>query len=101
MSFYRLTKRADADLFDIFVYTIENFGSGQARRYSESMSRCFQLLAENPAMGRKADAIGRRIRRHEHGSHVILYEEDAEGVLILAIVHSRSMRDLRATLDEA
>jgi toxin ParE1/3/4 len=45
-------------------------------------------------MGRKADAIGAGVRRHEHESHVVIYEEDADGVLILAIVHGASVRRL-------
>ena len=99
MSAYRLTKRADADLFNIFLYGIKTFGLTQAKRYSESMSRCFQLLADAPAIGRRTEAIARNVRRHEHGSHVILYEEEVDGVLILAIVHSRSLRALRDVLD--
>ena len=38
------------------------------------------------------------VRRHEHASHVILYESVGTGVLILALVHRRSVR--RLTLRE-
>jgi toxin ParE1/3/4 len=99
MSTYRLTKRADADLFHIFLYGIESFGLGQAKRYAESMSRCFQLLADNPGIGRRTEAVGKNIRRHEHGSHVVLYEDESDGVLILAIVHARSMQALQDVLE--
>ena len=34
-------------------------------------------------------------RRHEHKSHVILYEPTDDGVLILAVVHGRSVRRLK------
>lgn len=49
-------------------------------------------------MGRKADVIRPGVHRHEHASHVILYEVSDGGVLILAIVHARSIR--RLTLEE-
>ncbi len=45
-------------------------------------------------MGRKADAIRPGVHRHEHASHVILSEVVTGGVLILAIIHGRSMRRL-------
>jgi toxin ParE1/3/4 len=56
------------------------------------------MLAENPRMGRAADAIAAGIRRHEHGNHVILYEERPGDILILALVHVRSVRRLRDAL---
>lgn len=45
-------------------------------------------------MGRKAEAIAPGVRRHEHGSHVILYEEQSDGIDILAVIHGRSVRGL-------
>jgi toxin ParE1/3/4 len=58
------------------------------------MTRCFERLAENPRMGRKADEFAAGARRHEHARHVIFYDEQADGVLIIAIIHERSMRGL-------
>lgn len=92
MSDYGLTKRAEADLFDIFLFGYEQFGSKQAEAYAAELEHVFQLLADNPRMGREAEAILPGVRRHEHGSHVILYEEASSGVVILAIVHRRSLR---------
>jgi toxin ParE1/3/4 len=54
----------------------------------------YQLLADNPRMGREAEAIAPGIRRHEHGSHVILYEISSDGVVILALVHASSVKRL-------
>ncbi|WP_413990794.1 type II toxin-antitoxin system RelE/ParE family toxin [Labrys okinawensis] len=95
MSSYRLTNQADSDLFDIFVYGIDIFGEVQALNYQKELSWVFGLLAENPHLGRLAPAIGRDIRRHEHASHVILYEEDMEGIVVLAIIHGRAVSRLR------
>lgn len=95
MSSYRLTERAEADVFDIFLFGFEQFGRMQASRYRDELAACFQLLAENPRMGRPAESIAPGVRRHEHGSHVILYEIADDGVLILAVVHGRSVRRLK------
>jgi len=77
------------------VYGGQQFGEAQAEHYHRDLAACFELLAAQPRMGREAKAIGAGIRRHEHGSHVILYEESGEGVLILALVHERSVRRLK------
>ena len=92
MSRYHLTNQARADLHDIFVYGFEQFGERQADAYAAGFDHVFGLLAENPQMGRKAKAIAPSVRRHEYGSHIILYEEASGGVLILAIIHGRSVR---------
>jgi toxin ParE1/3/4 len=96
MSSYRLTRRADQDLIDIYLYTLETFGLVQAERYVEGMRSCFALLADQPRMGRPADIVRPGARRHEHGGHVIFYREDAEqgGVLILTVIHSRRRPEL-------
>ncbi|MGU3422263.1 type II toxin-antitoxin system RelE/ParE family toxin [Methylobacterium sp. D54C] len=94
MSDYTLTARAEADLFDIAVYGYRQFGIRQAEAYADGLERIFQLLADNPRMGRTAAAIRHGVHRHEYAAHVILYEPVEGGVLILAIVHGRSVRGL-------
>ena len=94
MSEYALTKRAEADLFEVFLFGYEQFGERQAEVYAAELEYIFQLLADNPRMGREAETIAHGVRRHEHGSHIILYEVISGGVLILAIVHASSIKRL-------
>lgn len=54
MNSYRLTARAESEILDIFIYGIEQFGLRQARLYKDDMEDCFQLLVDNPRMGRPA-----------------------------------------------
>jgi len=89
-----LSPRASADLLDIYLYGIRVFGPRQADTYLGSFERCFAILAANPRMGRKADAVGKGLRRHEHTAHVVFYEEAAAGVLVVAILHGRQLPDL-------
>lgn len=95
MSRYRLSKRAQRDLFDIFIFGIQQFGERQAEAYAASLEHCFSLLGDNPRMGRLAETIAPAVRRHEHRAHIVLYEQSEEGVLILAVVHGASVRRLR------
>ncbi|WP_342109733.1 type II toxin-antitoxin system RelE/ParE family toxin [Methylobacterium sp. SI9] len=94
MSDYTLTARAEADLFDIAAFGYRQFGIRQAEAYVGDLEHVFQLRADNPRMGRKADAIRPGVHRHEYAAHVILYEPAEGGVLILAIIHGRSVRGL-------
>ena len=92
MAEYRLTSAAENDLLDAFIYGFETFGPAQAEDYRQSMARCFELLADTPRLGRRANDFAPGARRHEHGRHVIFYDERPYGVLIIAIVHERSIR---------
>ena len=66
----------------------------QSDRYQAELQARFALLAEFPNMGRLAPTIGKGIRRHEFGSHVIFYREDERGIIIVSVVHARSVRGL-------
>lgn len=88
---YRLTRQAEPDLLDVFLYGLETFGHLQAQTYAASMEDCLQLLAQNPRIGRLAPSLGPEVRRHQPVSHVILYEKVAFGVLVLAILHKRAL----------
>jgi toxin ParE1/3/4 len=78
----------------IAVFGLKAFGPVQARKYASQLKHCFELLAVNPKMGRITVALGANLRRHEHQSHVILYEETETGILVLGIVHKRNLRRL-------
>jgi toxin ParE1/3/4 len=82
---YELSARANGELKELYLDGIEKF----------SLLNCFELLADNPFMGRKAEAIAPTARRHEHKSHIILYERTDRGVIIQAIVPSRSLTRLK------
>ncbi len=95
MADYKLARRAEDDLLGIYLYGIERFGEAQAERYHAGLSACFALLASRPRIGRLAPSIAPGIRRHEHGSHVVLYEEVEDDIVILALVHRRSVLRLK------
>jgi len=55
MADFRLSSQADSDLGGIAIYTIENFGIEQARRYRDGLEAGFQNLADNPLLGHSAE----------------------------------------------
>jgi toxin ParE1/3/4 len=94
MTEYRLTKAAEDDLLDMFIYGFETFGRRKAEEYRRRMIRCFNLLAENPRLGRGVEQFAAGARRHEHAQHVIFYDEQPYDVRIIGIVHVRSIHRL-------
>ncbi len=95
MTRYGLSERATNDLYRVFLYGYEQFGEAQAEAYAERLHHIFQLLAENPRMGRAAAILGKDVRRHEHGAHIVLYRPSPDGVSILRVVHNRSVVRLK------
>ena len=69
-------------------------GDGENVNFDHPSALDFTLLAEHPRLGRLASSIRTGVRRHEHGSQVIVYGETLDGILILAVVHASSVKRL-------
>lgn len=95
MSEYRISKRAIANLNDIYLFGIDRFGRPRALAYQVELEATFAMLARHPRIGRTSPTIRPGLRRHEHGSHVILYREEVDGVLIVTVLHARQVRGLK------
>lgn len=89
MGKYRLTTRAVRDLSEIADFTLQSFGIEQARFYQDGLNNCFEILAENPQLGRSAAELAPDLRRYEHQSHVVFYIPNETGILIARILHQR------------
>ncbi len=89
MSDYRFSCRAVTDLEAIADFTIKKFGVEQARVYRDSLKACFQHLASNSKMGRKAEQLAPGLRRFEHQVHIVFYTFDDGGLYVVRILHSR------------
>jgi toxin ParE1/3/4 len=96
---FRFSRRAEADLLSI-GYTPRTWGSAQAARYIGELEVCCQMLADNPALGRLCDDVRPRLRRLEHGKHVVFYRQKRGGVLVSRILHQRMLPDRHAIDDQ-
>lgn len=89
MASYRLSRKAADDLDTIYSYTIEQHGLAQAKEYLNLLQRCFEQLADHPGLGRRADRIAPRVRRHECQAHVVFYLPEKAGAYIVRVLHGR------------
>ena len=100
MARFRFSRRAEADLFNIGIYTSRTWGEAQTDRYIRQLENCRQLIADNSALGRPCDEIRPGLRRMEQGKHVVFYREDPGGILISRILHQRMLPENQAIDDE-
>jgi toxin ParE1/3/4 len=95
---YRLSLRARSDLLNIYAFSDARFGRYQADAYHAGFERTFGLLADFPGIGTSADELVAGYRRFRFQSHYIFYTEEADHVLIRALIHVR--QNLRPALFE-
>jgi toxin ParE1/3/4 len=95
---YRLSVRARADLVHIYASSDANFGRYQADAYYSGLERTFGLIADFPGIGTNSDELVVGYRRFRFQSHYIFYSEEADHVLIRALIHVR--QSLRPELFE-
>jgi toxin ParE1/3/4 len=85
---YRLSALAEQNLEEIWSYVAEDSSPGAADRLIDAIIDRFELLAEQPRMGRLRAEFGEGVRSFVVESYVIYYREDRD-VLIARILHGR------------
>ena len=85
MAVYKLSKGASKTISDIYEYSLKSFGEQKADEYYLSMHKTFELLAEQPTLGRRFHEY----HRHEHGHHTFFYKVTDFGILVLHIFHNK------------
>jgi toxin ParE1/3/4 len=50
---YKLTRRAEQDLIDIYIEGFRQFGEAQAEAYAQKLVETFELLAKFPRLARE------------------------------------------------
>ena len=85
---YELSELARSNIKDIARYTIENFGEAQADEYLDGLFYSFDLLTDNPRMGKHvvSDLSG-NLRRYTYRSHYVIYEI-REKIIRIATIRS-------------
>lgn len=86
---YRISSRAEKDLSEIADYTIEVFGEAQAKTYWDGLEQAFQMLAKHRRRGQELEHIHHGLRRWPYQSHIVYYIPEAEGILIVRVLHQR------------
>ena len=96
MTRYIESPLAQQDLIET-IRTIAADNTSAAQSFLRDLEREYQLLAENPEMGRERQDLGRQLRSFSfRNSYLIIYRPINDGVAIAKFLHGA--RDLEALL---
>ncbi|MEZ5690032.1 MAG: type II toxin-antitoxin system RelE/ParE family toxin [Rickettsiales bacterium] len=94
MKLYKFTEIAEHDLSQIVDYTRNRWGSGKALEYIDGLEKIVQRLAVNPDIGIKRDGIRKNILIFPYISHVICYERQEYGIVVVRVLHKNMSLEL-------
>ena len=82
MADFTLSRLADEDLVNIYVYGYQEYGQPQAERYVRDLYSRFELLAAFPGMGIPVRLEDGPCLKFPSGRHVIYYRRTGQGIRI-------------------
>jgi len=91
MAGYRLYRKAENDLDNLYEYGILAFGVEQADRYYDTLLERLERIADSPDQYPFVDYIRPGYRRSICGVHSIFYHEEADGVAIVRILGRQNL----------
>ena len=72
MGRYRLTRKADADLANLYRYGLQNFGVARADKYFDTLTARLEHIADDPLLFPNSE-YREGYRRSVHPPHTIYY----------------------------
>ncbi len=91
MSRYKLTSQAEGDFAELLLYVAAD-DIDAAIRLNDRFTNLFELMAQNPEMGRERPEINEGLRSFPEGNYIVFYRIWAGRVTIARILHAA--RDL-------
>lgn len=87
---YRLTRKASANIRQLYSEGVRLFGTAQADRCFDRIEQTLPLLADSPNLVRERTELSPPARIHPAGSHVVVYTVENDGIiLIVRVRHGR------------
>ena len=92
---WSLTRAAERSLIDIAIWTVETFGPRQAAAYEDDLISVCRNIAAGTARSQDCRRIidpnlPEDLRFVRAGQHFVVFFENAEQVIIIDFLHSRS-----------
>jgi toxin ParE1/3/4 len=88
---FRISREANLDLENIWLYTFENWSKEQADRYVNLLIDEIEYLAQNPLSGQNSEEIRKGYYRSQIKSHFIFYKinQKINKIEVVRISHKR------------
>lgn len=84
---FRVSRAAQEDIRGIGVYTEQQWGRVQRRKYLSGMEARFERLAESPALASERSEFTPPVRIHRYEKHLIVYTAEDDGIFIVRVLH--------------
>jgi toxin ParE1/3/4 len=84
---FHVTKMAERELDQIFVYWAQRAGVDIADRLVDSIEERFALLGDYPFVGRKCDELAPGVFRFLAGDYLIYYRKRRSMIQIIHVIH--------------
>ena len=94
---YRVSKEADRDLDEIFLYWAKRADLSAAERLIDSITDRFSLLCEHPGAGRPSEDMAAGVKCFPAGKYLIYCRKRRRGIDILHIFHGAQDQKKAAT----
>jgi toxin ParE1/3/4 len=85
----RLSPLAQADLDDIWSYTVAQWDEAGAQAYLMGLDATMKLLADNPRRGNNMDDIRKGYFKFQAASHLLVYRLTSDAIAFMRILHRR------------
>ena len=85
---YRLSSLAEADLEEIWLYTLKHWSMEQADTYHRNLVAAFDGLAAGTKQGRPADVLP-YFQKYLCGSHVVYFLDYPDHLDVIRVLHQR------------
>jgi len=89
MGVYKLSRKAEIDLAEMYEFGIYKFGLLQAQKYFSGMHDVFHVLDENNELGRNASEFIDDLKRFTYKAHTIFYLITANEIFIVRVLSQR------------
>ena len=87
MSRATLSPLAQADIEDIWNFSVERFGASRAQLYLRDIQRAVEIVAADPRRGRSCDDVRAGYFKFPVGSQVLFFRLATAGIDIVRILH--------------
>ncbi len=89
MADFKFAEKAEHDLKDIIDYSLQQWGESQTLAYLDGVGARGQLLADNPDLGIKREAISEGLLSFPYENHILYYVKQPHGITIVRVLHQR------------
>jgi toxin ParE1/3/4 len=84
---FKITEKADHDLDEIYLYSLEHFGSIRAEQYILELVDVFQQLVDGIKKGIDCSTVKQGLYAAGAVSHIVYYKKTKHGIIIYRVLH--------------